>query len=261
MTIRFAMFDVDGTLKHEAAWLPGARELVAAVADAGVPVALCSGRSAEALYLLADDLPGVDFVSAAGGTVVQTRDCGGWRTLGERYLPSAIVPAIVADAAAAGLELWAYTPTRWVVPHLSREVVREMAATDTSPVVADLATQPGIVKFVAAPVSDADRAACYAFADRYPVGVVGSHPRLMDIAPLEAVAFKGGDTLVAHLGISWQEVVAVGDGTNDLGMLSAAGLACLMPPRLVTELAPGPGERYACADLVEVLGHVRGRLG
>ena len=261
MTIRLAMFDVDGTLKHEAHWFPGALELVGTLADAGVHIALCSGRAAGALQRLADELPGVTHLSGAGGTLVQAREGAGWRTLAEIYLPSASVPAIVAEAAVLGVELWAYTPTRWVVAEVSDAVRWDAAATGARPEVGELGTLPDVVKFVAVPQSDADRAACAALAGRHPVGVVGSHPRLIDIAPLAAVAHKGGDVLVEALGLEWADVFAAGDGANDVGMLSAAGLACLMPPLATHMLLDGPGVRFACADLAEVLAHVSVRLG
>lgn len=262
MTISLALFDVDGTLKHEASWLPGALDLLAAVADAGVPIALCSGRVADALHLIAEEVRGVAYLSGAGGTVVQERRAGGWHTLAETYLPPEVVVPIVEEAADAGIELWTYTPTRWVATRLTDRTAWETAATGVEPELGDPTTLDDVVKFVAVPRSDADRVALFALGERYPVGVVGSHPELIDVAPLSAVAWKGGDKLVEHLGLAWARVCAVGDGSNDLGMLGAAGLAFLMPPRRVGELAVGPGERFECSDLFEVLDHLRaGRLG
>lgn len=260
MTIRLALFDVDGTLKHGSAWLPGALDLVRAVADAGVPVAVCSGRTAEALHLLADELGFVDLLAGNGGATVQVREGRGWRTIAQHHLDPDAVPGIVADLAAAGVEVWAYTPTRWLAAADTPNVAWEREATGTSPDIVDYATLTDIVKFVAVPASDADRAACLALADRYGVGVARSHPQLMDIAPLPALARKGADALVDHLGLAWDDVMAIGDSTNDVGMLSAVGLALVLPILTPDRLAPGAGERIAVADAVEALAVLRPRL-
>lgn len=259
MTIRLALFDVDGTLKHEAAWIPGAVDLVTTVADAGIPVALCSGRALASLYQLAEELPGVAHLSGVGGTIVQTRQGDGWRTLAEQYLPPEVVRPLLAELAASGVEVWGYTPDRWLVADRTPMVAWETDATGVVAEVADLAAVPDLVKFVAVPASDAERDACHELAARYPVGVVGSHPRLIDIAPLDAVARKGGDVLVSHLGLDWSQVMAAGDGANDVGLLSAAGLAFLMPPLTLDRLAPGPGERHVCDGPLDAVAILRAR--
>jgi len=53
---------------------------------------------------------------------------------------------------------------------------------------------------------------------------------------------KALETLAAHLGVGMSEVMAVGDGTNDISLLGAAGLAVAM--------GNAPEEVKAVADYV-----------
>ncbi len=50
----------------------------------------------------------------------------------------------------------------------------------------------------------------------------------INVLALEVSKGKALEALVSHLGISMSEVMAIGDGTNDISLLSAAGLAVAM---------------------------------
>lgn len=85
----------------------------------------------------------------------------------------------------------------------------------------------------------------------------------MDLVPEASAAGKGGDVLVDRLGIGWDEVIAIGDGENDSGMVSQAGLGIAISPLSVEALAPArPGQvRRAAANTAGALAALRAVLG
>ena len=62
------------------------------------------------------------------------------------------------------------------------------------------------------------------------VGFVMSGNTYADLVPEVATQTKGGDLLLDHLEIEWTDVLAIGDGQNDLGMLTKAGRAIGIAP-------------------------------
>ena len=63
------------------------------------------------------------------------------------------------------------------------------------------------------------------FAGRAEVGVIRSDPDLLQIADARATKAEGLRRVAAHYGVAMSDVLAIGDATNDVPMLEAAGLA------------------------------------
>lgn len=270
VVVRLAMLDVDGTLRHADGWLPGVEPLLTALGEAGIAVALCSGRNTESLVGLAAEHPQIGYIASAGGSVVLARDPAavGWRVLARRCLPRGVLDDVVAGLASAGIECWAYTPDAWLVPRISLRVMREIGVVGAQPREASLTGRDDVAKVLALPTEARHREVLAQFAARDGLAVVESNPDgFVDVVPAEAVAGKGGDVLTEHLGIDWSQVLAVGDGENDLGMLGRAGLAVLLPPlttdRLAAPTAPAADEpaprRTGCPDLPAVLRYLAER--
>lgn len=269
MTFRLAMLDLDGTLLHVGDLKPGATDILERLDAAGVVVALCSGRSLEAMHLTAADLPQVSFLAAGGGSIVQARDDDGWRTIGERFLTIAQVSRVAEVTAHHGMELWAYTSSQWLIPARSQRTDFEERFTGVTPVVAPLVGRSDVAKLLTFADSPAHERVLETLGEAEGVSVVSSFegadaagvpglegiPAYFDVIPEASAQTKGGDVLIEALGIGWSDVLAMGDGPNDLGMLSRAGTALLMPPRTVAELdAPRPGQdRRALRGLHDAL--------
>lgn len=257
--LALAMLDVDGTLRDEEGWKPRAGTLIDALYDAGLTVALCSGRNTESLQGLAVDHPQIGYVAAGSGTTVLARDGDGWRSLGARFIAPDTVDWVCDQVEAVGMELWAYTDTAWVVESVNERVTAESHMVGAHATVGAIRGRDTIVKLMAFPLCKAHRATLETIDAQRDLGVVQSYPGYFDIVRAEATATKGGDLLVADLGIGWSRVVAMGDGENDLGMLSKAGVAMAMAPLRTALLDPQTEgqRRFDCPDLDAVLGHLR----
>lgn len=229
---RLAMVDVDGTLRSREGWLAGAVELLEALADAGLTVAVCSGRPVHSLEDLVADLPMVSHLAGAGGSVVERRMFDRtWTTLLERHLPASTVQQATESCARLDLEVWAYTGAEWLVTGMTPMVEREVRILGGSrPTVVDTLTgRDDILKLLALPARDDQPMGLAAALDGLDVALVASSPEYLDVVPAAAQCTKGGDALVADLGIDWSQVVAIGDGPNDVGMIGLAGLGICLP--------------------------------
>ena len=253
-----ALFDLDGTLRHETAWLPGAEAVLARLTDAGVPIAFCSGRTITSMRELVADLPFVTHLAGSGGTVVEAREGDGWRHLAGHGLAPEIVAEVLAWTARQDLETWVFTADDWVVTHASEAVLWDAAATGSPFRVGDQARVADVSKMAIIPL-DADEWRRASTLDVPGVEVVRAHPRILDLVPSAAHAFKGADALVEDLGVAWADVLAAGDGHNDTGLLAAAGTSFLMPPLRVADL-PEPGRdagvRVEAPDLSALLDYL-----
>lgn len=255
------MLDMDGTLMHEGDWFPGSLDLLAALDRAGIAVALCSGRAIHSLRASAAGRPEVSLLAGAGGAVVQGRDGDGWRTVGIRHLPAALVAGVEDRTRELGMELWAYTPEEWLIRERSPRVEFDESFTHTTSRVAPFTGRDDVVKLLTFGEDDAQQAYLAELAAVPGIGVASSFPGYWDVIPADALATKGGDLLVDVVGCSWREVLAVGDGGNDLGMLSKAGTAYALAPRTLDELDPAEDWQWRRAGgrIIDVLADLRER--
>lgn len=262
MAISLAMLDVDGTLRHRDQWLPGARELLADLIDRQVKVALCSGRSVGSLQSLAADLGVVSYLCAGSGCAALKRDGDDWRLLGERPLAPEIVDFAVSYAQKHGIEVWLFGARGWYVADRGPEVLRDETEVGDIAVVTQLFGRSDIGK-----VLFLDRHAEHVDAIRtFPIPeglvIVSSGHSYHDLIPRETSRDKGGSFLLRDLGIGWDQVLAMGDGENDLGMLTQAGAALAIKPLSLAELpAVKPGQtRLTISGVAEARAWVRENL-
>lgn len=259
-TFGAALIDVDGTLRDESGFKPGALALLDALAAARVPVALCSGRTVGSLRRTASDLPMVTHVAGGSGSAAQRRTPHGWVDIGERHLSDAVVASVLARGRAAGMEVWLYTASDWFVEDDATPMVRQDSSmTLVHPTVLPLDQVAGVIKMLIFETSPAQRAVIEGLRSDPSMTVVSSYPGYYDVVHAESAATKGGDFVLGDLGVAWADAIAIGDGENDLGMLSRAGVALCMPPLTpyaLTHAALGQA-RFACPDLDAALGHLR----
>ncbi|GAB79173.1 HAD-superfamily hydrolase, subfamily IIB [Austwickia chelonae] len=259
-TLRLAMLDVDGTLRDESGWKPSAARLIEALHDAGLVVALCSGRNTESLHGSADEFRQISLVAPCSGSLVQARTDDGWSTLANRSISPETVSWIAEQTAEADMELWAYTDGSWIVESVNERVTAESHYVGAQATVGSFTDRDDIVKMLAFPLSRRQRQVLERIDAQRDLAVVQSYPGYFDIVRAEAAATKGGDILTEHLGIGWDQVVAMGDGENDLGMLSKAGVAMAMAPLRSTLLDPTGTDRrrFDCPDLATAIDHLAG---
>ena len=259
MNYRLAMLDVDGTLKTAGDWNPGAEELLDLLRSHGITVALCSGRTSASMTWLGDRVPHAAFVAANSGSTVWERTDDEWTLLAHRSLGAEQVSEIVATAEAAGIEVWAHTERDWIARERTPRVQRDESFVGDTALLEDAAGRDDVGKLLLLSSHPSHEPVARSLAALPGVAAVSSSEIFMDLVPEASAAGKGGDVLVDRLGIGWDEVIAIGDGENDSGMVSQAGLGIAISPLSVEALAPArPGQvRRGAADTAGALAALR----
>lgn len=236
---RAVALDIDGTIVDHAGVLPSSiRKAVARVVDAGVPVILTTGRSWHATRPVFEELelPPGPAVSSNGAVVVRfpplelqqvtTFDPSDVIDKVLREHPSA---ALAAEVIGQGYRVTRRFPEGDLHGEIEVVSVDELAGSDvTRIVVRDPNASDG--EFIAL----AERLGLHGVS--YFVG----WSAWLDIAPAGVNKATALAEVVASLGISAVDVLALGDGRNDIEMLQWAGRG--------VALGDAPWEVRAAAD-------------
>jgi len=228
---RVAAIDVDGTLlTSDHRITPTVAAALARVRARGVAVVLTTSRPPRALWpILAElGLLDPDVFIASQGALTGSYTEGGELLVIDRQ-PMSVQPArAVCDAgAAAGLAVSWFAGERWLVPHIDDRIRQEAAIVGCSPEAADLAlvseAPDKILLLGPSTVPGVDMAR----AVKVPDGLVGLASTRTHFEITRADVDKAGALLrlCTRRGVGAAEVVAIGDGRNDLGMLSMAGVS------------------------------------
>lgn len=234
--IRVLALDLDGTLTNSQKVItPRTRAALDAAMDRGVTVVLASGRPTVGVRRIAEqlDLPrrGGCILAYNGGTVV---DCATWHTLYQKKLPAAVVPELCSFAAAEDVTILTYDNRGIVTERPQDPWAVQEAEINHIPIrgVADLAV------YVNYPVSkmlftlppermDAVEAAAQKrFAGR--IDVYRSCAFFLEAVPLGVSKDVGLVGLLGRMGLCRKNLMACGDGMNDLSMLRYAGVGVAM---------------------------------
>lgn len=244
MNYQVALLDVDGTLRHKDRWNDGALELIDHLHSAGIRVALCSGRTTGSMIDLVREVPHVDYLASSSGATAFTRTADGWEVLGHRPLPADAVTGALDSARERGFEVWAFTDREWLIAEETTWALTEASYIGDTPKVADLAEHAGRIGKVLYLLQDPTHAEVVKEFSQWPgTEIVKSGEHYIDLVSTAAHTAKGGDLILGALGVDWADVIAIGDGENDRGMLSLAGLAVCVTPMTVDNLDPDDGSR------------------
>ncbi|KRB78699.1 haloacid dehalogenase [Nocardioides sp. Root190] len=235
---RLVALDIDGTLlrwvtglgmSHEEV-TPAVHDAVQRVLDAGAHVVLSSGRAMHNMTSVADmlDLHGHGdqiWIVAANGAVVL------------RYPPAEVVHEVTFDAAPAVAAVLAEHPNALVaveergVGYLVSAPFPdgELGGTTTIAEVADMVGQPVSRVIIRDP--DATAEDFVDLASR--LGLHGTDyivgwTAWLDLAPVGVSKASGLEYVAQQLGIDRADVLAIGDGRNDIEMLEWAGRGVAM---------------------------------
>ena len=236
---RLVALDIDGTLLK---WVEGVGttyeqvsppvyDAVHRALDAGAQVVLASGRSPYGMLRVADLLdlhPGVGerlWVVASNGAVVF------------RYPPLEVVHEETFDAAPAVAAILEQRPNALVAVEergVGYRVNRpfpdgELTGESTIAEVADLVGEPVSRVIIRDPEATADD--FVALAER--LGLQGTDyvvgwTAWLDLAPVGVSKASGLAYVAAELGVAAEDVLAIGDGRNDIEMLRWAGRGVAM---------------------------------
>ncbi len=235
---RLVALDIDGTLlrwvvglgmSHEEV-TPAVHDAVQRVLDAGAHVVLSSGRAMHNMTGVADmlDLHGHGerlWIVAANGAVIL------------RYPPAEVVHEVTFDAAPAVAAVLAEHPEALVaveergVGYLVSAPVPdgELGGTTTVAEVAEMVSRPVSRVIIRDPAATAED--FVALASR--LGLHGTDyivgwTAWLDLAPVGVSKASGLEYVAQELGIDRSEVLAIGDGRNDIEMLQWAGRGVAM---------------------------------
>ncbi len=236
MRYKALALDLDGTLVNSQKELSKAnKEAIWRAIDSGVAVILATGRPTLGVmpvaYELELDKRGGYVLNYNGGRIVE---CRSGKMITEHILPKECIRVIQQCARKAGVYACTYTDSQVVAESDTDEYVLKEAFCNAATVkkVEDFA------KFVDYPVNK-----CL---------VVGEHERLipvqeelraafpekldaffsesyfLEVVPPNVSKSEGLRLIAGELGIGMEEMVACGDGLNDIPMLEAAGLGVAM---------------------------------
>lgn len=231
--VRLLLSDVDGTLvTRDKKLLPATVEAVAKLRAAGIAFTVTSARPPQGLAMLAEplkfDLP----IGGFNGGLLMTPD---FKPIEERRIDAAAAREVVETLQAAGVSIWLFTATDWVItdPNGPR-VDHETFTIGYGPKIVD-AFGPeefeGAIKIVG--VSD-DHPALErlegqlqeSFGRR--IAASRSQVYYLDVTHPEATKGTVVERLAVHLGIDQDEIAVIGDSANDVAMFEKAGFSIAM---------------------------------
>jgi 5-amino-6-(5-phospho-D-ribitylamino)uracil phosphatase len=239
--------DIDGTLiGKEGKVSDSDRSAIARARKAGLTVALCTGRTtAASLKILRElDLDGAHIFF--DGTLVY--DPQKDLEIYSRPLPSDLVQEMIEYALKEGLPLDLFSRTQYFVTEQSWRTELRRDFFGIQAIVTDFRTirnrekiiKGGVAVKTSADIKMAEKFAL-GFTDRLSLTwtVTPALPGIQFINVVSSGTSKGLalEALCGHLAIPLKQVCAIGDGPNDISLLSSAGLGIAMrnsPPELIS---------------------------
>ena len=248
--IRLIATDLDDTMLNEHSDInPRVMDALRAAMDAGCGVSLSSGRMLEAMLPLADRIGVNAPMLLFNGALAYDHRTG--ETIFADRLPYETALAIAEKCEAMGCYLQAYPGKNYYCPRITEGTkkyawsIRVEPTCVNGPISQWMREHPsGMQKLLLIDTPEgADRAKA-ALEAAFPAGAsfAKSRPQYVEVAP-EGVN-KGASLLrlAKHFGIARDEVMAFGDGQNDVSMIEAAGTGVCM--------ANGCPEAKAAADRI-----------
>jgi Cof subfamily protein (haloacid dehalogenase superfamily) len=240
--IRLIGIDMDGTLLDSSGQLPAANSrAIHAAVDSGIHVALVTGRSYPFARPAARNLPETLSLIVSNGAVERTMDGG---TVARRLLDRAVARRVLAatvdyrDAAALIFDRDAdrqvmFETMDWDHPGRSQYWSRNNAHIGRATPLEDALTEDPIQVMFNGSVPAMQRliGGLEAAAGPYAVSLTEYVHRDFSLIDVTAPSATKGQALrwrAEQLGLARDEVMAIGDNFNDLGMLEFAGTPVVM---------------------------------
>ena len=251
---RLLALDMDGTLlTSDKRISPHTVDALRTATEAGVTVALCTGRTTAELMDYRPQLEGVvSHAVLVSGGVLRNMTTG--ETIHARSLALDLARSVVAQGLRENAIVQVLTPEYSVMTHRDVDRMPDLG----QGIYQGLARMWGhlvddIPAFVEAHPNDVckinlhhvDAASCersYRVLESLPVQLAGGEAASIEVTPQGVTKGTGLQMLCDHLGIGLEQAIAVGDGGNDLDVLPVAGLAVAM--------GNSSPEVLACADVV-----------
>ena len=236
MEYKALVMDIDGTLYNTRKRITEAtREAICRAREAGKVIAIASGRPLpgirDASRTLDLEGKGGYVMGYNGGRIVNAQT---GETIRETTLPQETVPRIAALAAEYGVPVVGHDPGVMVTETPEDELICYAARLNHMSVrrIPSLADYHDnrlykcLMTGSAERLAELEKIAVRIFAGQ--LSVFRSEPFFLELLPPGIDKAYAIEVLAAHLGISTEEVIACGDGFNDLTMIRRAGLGVAM---------------------------------
>lgn len=236
MKYKMIVLDLDGTLTNNKKEItPRTKQALMQAQAAGVHVVLASGRPTYGIVPLAEELKLKEdrgyILAFNGGKII---DCTNNEVLFEQKLDEQLVPILFQEAKKAGMEILTYQGEGIAATNKDDEYVQHEAFINKMPVM----QYDDFLNQLVYPINK-----CLIVGDPTPLheleirlakelegkmDVYRSADFFLECVPLGIDKARSLDRLISSLRISREEVIACGDGYNDLSMIRFAGLGIAM---------------------------------
>jgi Cof subfamily protein (haloacid dehalogenase superfamily) len=236
MNYRMIVLDLDGTLTNRNKEItPKTKEALFELKRQGGVIVLASGRPTYGIMPLARELEldktGGYILSYNGGRII---DCSTGETVFAKELPVESNEKIIRLSKEHGVNILTYEDDLIITPDASDEYVKREAAINKLEVkeIKDMESYVKfpVVKFLMLEEGDILQMVepkVKAFLGR-DYSVYRSEPFFLEVLPKGIDKAASLERLLARLGMSREEMIACGDGYNDLSMIEYAGLGVAM---------------------------------
>lgn len=236
MNYQLIVLDLDGTLTNSKKEItPRNRETLIRIQQEGIRLVLASGRPTYGIVPLANELRMNEFggfiLSYNGGEIIN------WETkemIYENVLPNEVVPVLYECARDNKLSILTYDGAEIITehsqdPYVQKEAfLNKMAVRETNDFLTDI-TLP-VAKCLI--VGDAEKLIpveselCVRLQGK--INVFRSEPYFLELVPQGIDKALSLAVLLKEIGVKREEVMAIGDGFNDLSMIKFAGMGVAM---------------------------------
>jgi len=239
--VRLFAVDVDGTLLDGAHRLrTEVKEAVNRLAASGCRVVLATARGPQAVVEIVQQFDFAPSLICFSGGWIGELDSKSMRPAKVRFdrrLAADFAGSILNEAINQGVEPNVFTPDSWRVRKLTDEITEEIRIVNLQPLVSDELLTGEIEPSKIMLISRLDKAdialpsierAIQSLSTVTFSTITYSKRNYLEILPGGVNKAKAVAVLSQSLGVDLSEVAAIGDGLNDLEMLSEAGFAIAM---------------------------------
>lgn len=236
LSFRVIALDLDGTLTNrDKEVTPRTRQALADAQRRGATIVLASGRPTYGIMPVAQCLDlehtGGYILAYNGGKIV---DCRTQEVLYERHLPDEVIPLIYQYAVRTGHALLGYVGNEIITEKPHDEYVGEesrinkMAIRKVDNLLEHLEPHPTKLLMTGHPaeMEKAEQELSQLLADR--MDVYRSAPFFIELVPKGIDKAQSLRRLLGHINLTPADMIAFGDGYNDLSMLHLAGMGVAM---------------------------------